>query len=106
MKDQAPQPIEYGSFKSYLIGFSLSLALTLAAYFFVVKKIAAGLTLDCILAGLALLQAVVQLILFLNLTREPKPRWNLVVFLFMILVVAILVFGSMWIMYHLNYNLM
>ena len=97
---------EHGSLKSYLIGFTLSLLLTLAAYFAVVKQIAAGSVLILILLGLGLIQTVVQLIVFLHLGGESKPRWNLATFLFMGLVLVIFVFGSMWIMYNLNYRMM
>ena len=103
---EPPQAVEYGNLKSYLLGFVLSIILTFAAYFLVVWRLLTGLALDLSVALLALVQAYVQLVLFLNLTREPKPRWNIVVFLFMALIVVILVFGSIWIMNNLNYNLM
>jgi cytochrome o ubiquinol oxidase subunit IV len=101
-----PQSIEYGSLKSYVLGFVLSIGLTLAAYYLVVEQIATGWVLDISVAALAIAQALVQLILFLNLLREAKPRWNLIVFLFMVLIVVIVVAGSIWIMNNLNYNLM
>jgi cytochrome o ubiquinol oxidase operon protein cyoD len=97
MNDSPPQKVEYGTLKSYLLGFILSIALTLAAYFS---------SSDLAIATFALAQALVQLVLFLNLTREPKPRWNLIIFLFMVLIAVILVFGSLWIMNNLSYNLM
>jgi heme/copper-type cytochrome/quinol oxidase subunit 4 len=43
--------------------------------------------------------------LFLHLGNEAKPRLKLLVFGFMALVVMILVFGSLWIMYSLNYRM-
>lgn len=104
-----PQKIEYGTYKSYSIGFLLSLLLTFAAYFLAINPWLSrysGWIQDSAISFAATVQAVIQLLLFLNLIAEPRPRWNLVVFLFMLLVVAILVIGSLWIMYHLNYNLM
>ncbi len=95
-----------GSFRSYLVGFLLSIVLTLAAYFLVVEHFVSGWALDLSVACLAIAQALVQLILFLHLMRESKPRWNLMVFLFTVLIVFIVVFGSLWIMNNLNYNLM
>jgi cytochrome o ubiquinol oxidase subunit IV len=56
-----------------------------------------------ILVTLAILQLVVQLMLFLHLGDEPKPRWNLLAFLFAVLVVAIVVGGTLWIMYELSH---
>lgn len=54
---------------------------------------------------LAFGQFVVQLVYFLHLGTEQKPRWKLLVFWFMIVVVLIVVVGSLWIMYNLNYNM-
>ena len=56
------------------------------------------------LLSLATLQLVAQLVFFQHLGRERKPRWNLIVFGFMLGVLAILVFGSLWIMKNLNYH--
>lgn len=61
---------------------------------------------DAGIALLAIAQVWVFLFLFLGLGKEAKPRWNILIFLFMSLVCAILVIGSIWIMYHLDYNLM
>jgi cytochrome o ubiquinol oxidase operon protein cyoD len=55
---------------------------------------------------LAVMQLLVQLVFFLHLGGESKPRWNLMAFMFTLLVVAILVAGTLWIMYNLDYNMM
>ena len=57
------------------------------------------------LAVLAITQLLVQLVFFLHIDKERKPRWNLAVLLFAALIVFIIVGGSLWIMYHLNYNM-
>lgn len=54
--------------------------------------------------GLATVQAFVQLITFMHLGIEEKPRWNLLIFAFLVGVIAILVGLSLWIMYNLGYN--
>jgi cytochrome o ubiquinol oxidase operon protein cyoD len=59
-----------------------------------------------LLAALAIIQLIIQLVFFFHLGREPKPRLNTVSFLFMLMVVGIIGFGSLWIMYNLNYNMM
>jgi cytochrome o ubiquinol oxidase operon protein cyoD len=53
---------------------------------------------------LAFLQFLAQLIFFLHLGKETKPRWNLFIFVTTIIGIGILVGGSLWIMNHLNYN--
>lgn len=96
----------HGSYLSYTIGFVLSIVLTLAAYFLVVDKILSGRELVAAIMGLAVAQLFVQLVFFLHLGRESRPRWNLMVFLFAALVVLIVVLGSLWIMENLHYNMM
>ena len=86
------------------LGFIFSVLLTLAAYF--LSFILAGLALNLSVAALSLIQAFILLSLFFHITKEPHPRWNLMVLLFMLLVLAILVSGSIWIMKNLDYNLM
>lgn len=96
----------HASLRSYITGFVLSLLLTVAAYVSVVNEIVTGQTLVIAIVGLAVAQLLVQLIFFLHLGREEKPRLNLTVFAFMLLVVGIIVIGSLWIMDNLNYNMM
>lgn len=94
------------SVKSYATGFVFSVALTLLAYQAVVNHWLSGPALIGTVMGLAVLQLIVQLVFFLHLGSESKPRWNLVMFLFMLLVLVIIVGGSLWIMANLNYNMM
>ena len=91
---------------TYVSGFLFSLALTLAAYFAVVNHVWNGGYLIAFVVGLALVQLVVQLIFFLHLNNESHPRWNLVSLISTLSVISLLVVGSLWIMGHLNYNMM
>jgi cytochrome o ubiquinol oxidase operon protein cyoD len=84
----------------------MSLLLTLLAYLLVTKDVVDGWVVIPAIVVLAVVQFVVQLVFFLHLGRETKPRWNLMAFLFMLLVVFIVVVGSLWIMANLDYNMM
>jgi cytochrome o ubiquinol oxidase operon protein cyoD len=95
-----------GSLASYFIGFVLSLGLTVAAYLIVVNHALSGTWLPIALVTLGVLQLFVQLLFFLHLGRESRPRWNLIVLAFAVIVVGILVAGSLWIMSNLNYHMM
>ncbi|HUS26353.1 MAG TPA: cytochrome o ubiquinol oxidase subunit IV [Nevskiaceae bacterium] len=95
----------HGSLLSYTAGFGLSIILTLEAYFAVINEVFRGNGLVTLIATLAIVQLVVQLVFFLHLGRESKPRWNLTVFAFMLLVIGIVVIGSLWIMHNLNYHM-
>lgn len=90
----------------YIIGFVLSLGLTLVAYFMVTENVASGLTLLLILGGLALVQMIVQLVYFLHLGEEVAPRYRLLSFVYMAGSLLIIVVGSIWIMQNLDYNMM
>jgi cytochrome o ubiquinol oxidase operon protein cyoD len=94
-----------GTFRTYLVGFLWSLVLTFAAYDLVIHHTLSATPLVAAIIGLALVQFVIQLVFFLHLGRETKPRWKLFVFFFMIMVVLILVLGSLWIMHNLNYRM-
>lgn len=92
------------SLLTYINGYALSLYLTLTAYLAVTHHLFSNHTLIYCIIGLALLQFLVQVLFFLHLGHETRPRWKLVVFLFMLLIVGILVFGSLWIMSNLQYH--
>jgi cytochrome o ubiquinol oxidase operon protein cyoD len=94
------------TFRSYVHGLVSSLVLTLAAYTAVVYRPFSRTALIVSIIVLAILQAAAQFIYFLHLAQEEKPKWNLLTFLFMTMVVAILVFGSIWIMFNLNERVM
>ncbi|MCE5294426.1 MAG: cytochrome o ubiquinol oxidase subunit IV [Chlamydiales bacterium] len=96
----------HGSLSSYIIGFIISIALTLIAYYVVVEKVLSpGYAIGAVVT-LAALQLLVQLLFFLHMGSESRPRWNLLLLLFMILVLVIIVWGSLWIMDNLNTNVM
>ncbi len=97
---------EKSYFSYYIVGFILSLILTLATYFIVTLHLLALKDITLTISSLAVAQATVQLFLFLRIGQEKKPHWKMTVFLFMMLVLVIIVIGSLWIMYSLNYNVM
>lgn len=89
----------------YVTGYLLSLILTLTAYSLVVY----GSTSPWIVTALvvlAIVQMIIQLIFFLHLGDEVKPRYKLISFSFMAVILVIIVVGSLWIMQHMDYNMM
>jgi cytochrome o ubiquinol oxidase subunit IV len=106
-KPQSPEQIVgYGTVKSYLLGFLFSLLLTLCSFGLVIKKPFTKQATLLVISALALIQAIFQLVYFLNLAKDAPPRWKLLMFGFMLLVLVILITGTLWIMYNLNYNMM
>jgi len=95
--------------KSYAIGFALSVVLTLAAFFIVLYPAYFHMGYGAIVPSiiiLAIIQLLVQLIFFMHLANETGPRWKLAVLISTVGIVLIVVVGSIWIMNHLNYNMM
>lgn len=90
--------------KSYITGFVLSVILTLIPYYLVVERVMTGWMLIIYLMVFAVVQLLVQLEFFIHLAPESGPRWNVLVFLFMGLVLLIIVLGSLWIMDNLDYH--
>jgi len=95
---------QHGGLLAYSSGFVISIFLTLLAFYLVQREVYEGWTLAIAISVLAVGQLLVQLLFFLHLGRENKPRWNLITFLFMLLVVLIVVIGSLWIMKNLDYH--
>lgn len=95
-----------GTQRSYVIGFALSILLTVIPFTIVVADMVNGLALIVLLIGFALAQLLVQLKFFIHLGEDTRPRWNSIMFMFMMLVVFIVVVGSLWIMSNLDYNMM
>lgn len=91
---------------SYIYGFVLSLALTLAAYFVATHHVLWGAPAVGVLIAFALLQFAVQIFFFLHVGSAPASRERLVVLGFATVVVLILVSGSLWIMFTLNGRMM
>lgn len=91
------------TFAAYATGMVLCLILTFLAFGVVSTHAFSELTADVLLASLAIIQLVVQCICFLRLNTSEEGQWNLLPFLFAILIIAILAGGSLWIMANLNY---
>ncbi len=93
--------------RTYILGFVLSTALTIAAFVAVGEHLRtehlspSHEVLAPLIVALALLQFGVQALFFLRLREESSPRWNLSAFCFALVVVVILVGGTLWIMSNL-----
>jgi len=97
---------DHGSTKSYLIGFALSVLLTLASFGVVMSGLVPH---DLMMPGIivfGLAQLEVQLVCFLHMGTSPSQRGNLAIMLFTLLILAIVVVGSLWVLHNMNVNMM
>lgn len=101
-----PEEARTGTSKSFLCAYVLCILLTAAAYLMVSHHIMSGWSQVLTISGCGVLQILIQLILFVHLGIESKPRWNLIAFLFAILIAVIVIIGSVWIMSALDYRMM
>lgn len=96
----------HGTLKAYLIGFIICLLLSITSFFLVLSRLFSDQNLAYAIVALAIIQAIIQLLFFLHLGQEAKPRWETIVFFFMMVVLVIIAVGSLWIMHDLNERVM
>ncbi len=92
--------------KAYLIGFILSVILTAVPFALVMAHAAPAAVLIPAVVAVGIVQICVHLVCFLHMSRGSSQLWNNAAFVFAVVIVGILVIGSLWIMYHLNMNMM
>lgn len=91
----------------YVAGFLLSAALTAIPFWLVMTGALNDVTATAIaVVGLAFVQILVHTYFFLHVSRKAESGWTLMAFVFTVVIVAIVISGSLWIMYHLSNNMM
>jgi cytochrome o ubiquinol oxidase operon protein cyoD len=93
--------------KGYLTGFVLAVLLTAIPFWLVMGNVIhrPGLT-GTVLLALAAVQIVVHMVYFLHMNAKSEGGWSLLALIFTIVLVVIALSGSLWVMYHLNDNMM
>jgi cytochrome o ubiquinol oxidase operon protein cyoD len=103
---ESGEGIARGSFASYTMGFVLALLLSLFAFSCIMLHLFSTATLLFVIVAAAVAQILVHLSFFLHMNHASTPRWNIIVFGFAMIVIAILIGGSMWIMLTANHQMM
>lgn len=96
----------HGSFKSYMIGFVLSVILTAIPFALVMTGVLPKQATALLVMGFAVVQIVVHMIYFLHMNSKSEGGWTMLALIFTVIVVVIALSGSLWVMYHLNTNMM
>jgi len=93
--------------RGYLTGFVLSVVLTVIPFWLVMGNTLSnsGLTALVILL-IGAVQMVVHMIYFLHMSPGAEGGWNMLALIFTLIIVVIAMAGSLWVMYHLNANMM
>jgi cytochrome o ubiquinol oxidase operon protein cyoD len=92
--------------RGYLLGLGLAILLTIASFWAVQTREIYSSGIAMALMVLAVAQIGIHLIFFLHITADPDNANNILALAFGALIVCLLVFGSLWVMLHLNHNLM
>jgi len=90
----------------YLIGLALATLITVVAFFISQTTLVWEPSIPIALFVLAVAQMGVHLVFFLHITTGPDNTNNVLALAFGVLIVGLLIVGSLWIMYHLNHNMM
>ena len=92
--------------QGYLMGFVLAALLTVASFLIVHTNLIWGPSIAVALVVLAVAQIGVHLVFFLHLTTAPDNTNNVLALAFGVLIVAMIIGGSLWIMNHLDTRMM
>ena len=91
---------------TYLIGLAYAVVLTVASFWAATTSFVYAPAVPVLLATLAIAQMGVHVSFFLHISSAPDQANNFLALAFGVFVTALIVFGSMMIMSHLNHNMM
>lgn len=96
----------HGSRKGYLVGFALSAVLTAIPFWLVMTRPMGTQATALTIMGFAAAQMIVHMIAFLHMNRRAEGGWSIMALIFTVVIVLIALSGSLWVMYHMNANMM
>ena len=96
----------HGSRRDYLTGFALAVVLTAIPFWLVIARPLANQVTALIIMAFAAVQMVVHIIYFLHMNRRAQGGWSIMALLFTVVLVLIALSGSLWVMFHMNANMM
>lgn len=95
------------SLNGYLTGFVLSVVLTAVPFWLVMTGTLESKQATAIaVMAFAAVQVVVHMVCFLHMNPKSEGGWSITALIFTLILVVILLSGSLWVMYHLNTNMM
>jgi len=97
----------HGTLRGYVTGFVLSVILTAIPFWLVMDNVLNDtLVTSIIIMALAAVQIVVHMIYFLHMNTKSEGGWTFLALLFTLTLVVITLVGSIWVMYHMDQNMM
>ena len=96
----------HASRRIYLIGFLLSVVLTALPFWLVMTGALTPQVTAITIVLFAVVQILVHTVCFLHVNSRSEGGWTLMAYVFAAVIVLIVIAGSLWIMHHLNLNMM
>jgi len=97
----------HGSLKDYAIGFILSVILTAIPFWLVMThQFEKSSTTAIVVLAFAAIQVVVHMVYFLHMNGKAEGGWSMLSTIFTVVLLFIVLSGSIWVMYHMNKNMM
>ena len=97
----------HATVKGYVIGFVLSVVLTAIPFWLVMGNVFSSPRATAfVILAFAAVQMVVHMVYFLHMNAKVEGGWSLLALTFTVALVVIMLAGSIWVMYHLNTNMM
>ena len=97
----------HGTFRSYMTGFVLSVILTAIPFWLVMGNVLNDkFQTTLVVIALAAVQIIVHMIYFLHMNMKSEGGWTFLALVFTLTLVVITLVGSIWVMYHLDQNMM
>ncbi len=98
---------QHGTLQSYVTGFVLAVILTAIPFWLVMgKAFEKSSTTAIVILAFAAVQIVVHMVYFLHMTTRAENGWSMMALIFTAVLVIIMMSGSIWVMYHLDHNMM
>jgi len=95
------------SLSGYLTGFGLSVVLTAVPFYLVMSGVLGDKQITAlVITAFAAVQIVVHMIFFLHMNTTSEGGWTMMALIFTVVMVVIALTGSLWVMHHLNVNMM
>ena len=98
--------VTHYSQKDYLVGFALAAILTIIPFWLVMGNVLPPDTTKWVILAFAAVQLIVQMIYFLHLNSKAEGGWNMMALILTIVILVIVMAGSIWVMHHMNTNMM
>ncbi len=97
----------HGTLKGYMTGFVLSAVLTAIPFWLVMANVIADSQIAALaVMGIGFVQIVVHMVYFLHMNTKSEGGWTMLALIFTVVMVAITLAGSIWVMYHMNGNML